>query len=323
MTNRIVRYSTPQPFHKSLPGSTRICIMKRDDGIPDGYEPPKRKVPKVRNARNEHIDDDIGERAEKGITMSDNVDRGPYYRMIESEARARQAITGETFQKAFTECYCDPSNAVIRNAATSEHLAQSHDNIFGTRLSAIPVAKAAPAYDPLRKAAEIAESYGPAHAKMHSLAVDHQRAHAGQSYAAAYSYLYTHPQNVSLRNAVKDEHMRATTSGFDDERLDKAAALPMDPPQDDVVPGSARQDLHELVVERMKRQPHLTYERAFVAEYLHPRNASLKQRYDQESVQHMRTFTPAKPFPRYTSPGHSGVNAASNVGREGRGGEDF
>ena len=77
----------------------------------------------------------------------------------------------------------------------------------------IPVAKSAPAYDPLAKAAEIAEHLGPNHAKLHSMAVDHQRAHAGMSYQSAYSYLYAKPENQGLRNAVKAEHMRATMAG--------------------------------------------------------------------------------------------------------------
>jgi hypothetical protein len=257
--------------------------------------------------------------------MSDTIDRGPYYKMLDRQALALQSKTGLSYASAFTKVYEDPANRAIRDGALHDHLAQGHDAIFGYRLSAIPVAKATPANDPLRKAAEIAESYGPAHAKMHSMAVDHQRAHAGQSYASAYSYLYTHPQNVGLREKVKAEHMKATMSGYDDQRLDKAAALPMDPPQDDVIPGSARQDLHQLVVERMKRSPNLTYERAFVREYLHPANASLKARYDAESDAHMRSFTPAKPFPRYGNPGDvaGGGRVGRTVGREGRGGEDF
>jgi hypothetical protein len=253
-----------------------------------------------------------------------DINRGPWHAMLDRQALALQAQTGMSYESAFTKCYMAPENKSIVDQARYEHLAQGQDAMFGYRTSAIPVAKGTPAYDPLRKAAEIAESYGPAHAKMHSMAVDHQRAHAGQSYASAYSYLYSHPQNVGLREKVKAEHMKATMSGFDDERLDKAAALPMDPPQDDVIPGSARQEMHQLVVTRMKREPNLTYERAFVREYTHPDNRSLKARYDAESVQHMRSFTPVKPFPRYTSPGHSRpLQHASNVGREGSGGEDF
>jgi hypothetical protein len=121
------------------------------------------------------------------------------------------------------------------------------------------------------------------------------------SYEGAYAYLYAKPENAALRNAVKREHLAATMSGYD-EGLGKAA--PMDAIQDDVPPGSANQELHELVVTRMKLEPNLTYQRAFVHEYLAPANRSLKSRYDQESDAHMRRLSPAvKPFPNYGNPG--------------------
>jgi hypothetical protein len=244
--------------------------------------------------------------------MVDTVDRGPYYRMIEHQALARQSVTGETFQKAFTECYLDPSNAVIRDNATYEHLAQGEDAICGSRLSAIPVAKATSSYDPLRKAAELAQHLGPNHAKLHSMAVDHMRAHAGQSYQSAYAYLYGKPENVGLRNAVKAEHMKATMSGYAGQGLDKAA--PADPAQDDVSPGSADLELHRLVVEHMKSNPGLSYERAFTRVYLHPDNRSLKDRVTAEGILRMQAMAPAKPFPSY---GHPGDRAYPNpAGRE-------
>jgi hypothetical protein len=93
-------------------------------------------------------------------------------------------------------------------------LSKAHDAIHGTKLSAIPVAKVAAPPDPLQKAAEVAEFLGPAHAKLHSLAVDHQRAHSGMSYQQAYSHLYSRLENEALRNAVKAEHMRATMAGM-------------------------------------------------------------------------------------------------------------
>jgi hypothetical protein len=150
-------------------------------------------------------------------------------------ARARQAITGETYAKAFTETYCDPANVAIKDASKNHDLAKAFNATFG------PVQKAAPP----------------------------------------------------------------------------------DPPQDDVSPGPAHDELNRLVTARMKNDPKLSYQRAFTAEYLHENNRSLKQRVDSESVIHAQRLSPAPAFPRYTSPGHTGVNAASNVGREGRGGEDF
>jgi hypothetical protein len=50
----------------------------------------------------------------------------------------------------------------------------------------------------------------PAHARLHSMAVDHQRAHSGMTYAQAYSHLYSRPENEALRNQIKSEHMAAT-----------------------------------------------------------------------------------------------------------------
>jgi hypothetical protein len=123
-----------------------------------------------------------------------------------------------------------------------DDLAKAFDSTYGTAHSLVKAAPA-PSYDPLRKAAEIAEHLGPNHAKLHSMAVDHMRAHAGQSYQSAYSYLYAKPENVALRNAVKSEHMAATMAGLGDG-LDKAA--PADAIQDDVTPGSADLELHSL-----------------------------------------------------------------------------
>ena len=47
---------------------------------------------------------------------------------------------------------------------------------------------------------------GPAHKEMHALAIDHQRAR-GNTYAQAYSHVYSHRDNEALRNRVKAEHL--------------------------------------------------------------------------------------------------------------------
>jgi hypothetical protein len=130
--------------------------------------------------------------------------------------------------------------------------------------------------------------------------------------------LYTHPQNVGLREKVKAEHLKATMSGFDDQGLGKAA--PMDEIEDDVSPGAAEYELHRRVVERMKLEPNLSYQRSFVREYLDPANRSLKQRYDAESDAHMQRLSPAvKPFPNYGNPGDigGGGRIGHTVGRSG------
>src|SRR4030088_675822 len=92
---------------------------------------------------------------------------------------SRQAITGESYAKAFTETYCDPKNAAIRDRSKYDDLAKAFDSVYGTSKSLVKTAKAAPPYDPIRKAAE---HLGPNHAPLHSLAVDHMRAHSGMSY---------------------------------------------------------------------------------------------------------------------------------------------
>jgi hypothetical protein len=250
--------------------------------------------------------------------MTDNIDRGPFYKMLDRQALARQSQTGESYAVPFTKIYEDPSNRSIVDRAQLDHLAKAHDAIHGTRLSPIPVQKAE-AYDPLRKAAEVAEHLGPAHAKLHSLAVDHQRAHAGMSYQSAYAYLYAKPENAALRNAVKSEHMRSTMAGVQGDGVGKAA--PPDPPQDDVSPGSAHDELNDLVMTRMKNEPKLSYQQAFTREYLHENNRSLKSRVDAESVIHAQRLAPTKPFPAYTAPGHR--DAPSNLGRSGTKPRDY
>jgi hypothetical protein len=68
-----------------------------------------------------------------------------------------------------------------------------------------PVPRPAP---PSRE--EEAKVLGPAHARMHSQAVDHQRANPRLSYEAAYSRMYTHPENASLRAEINREHLAAS-----------------------------------------------------------------------------------------------------------------
>ena len=75
----------------------------------------------------------------------------------------------------------------------------------------------------------------------------------------------------------------------DQGELGKAA--PADPKQDDISPGSADLELHSLVVARMKREPGLSYERAFTREYLHPDNRSLKDRVTAEGILRMQART--------------------------------
>lgn len=47
---------------------------------------------------------------------------------------------------------------------------------------------------------------GPAHAKLHALAVDNQRAF-NTTYSSAYTNVYSKPENAALRAAAKAEHL--------------------------------------------------------------------------------------------------------------------
>jgi hypothetical protein len=239
------------------------------------------------------------------VDYSNDVSRGPFYSMLDRQALARQQQTGESYAVAFTKVYEDPSNRSIVDQDHFEHLSKSHDAIFGSQFSGIPVQKQAP-YDPLAKAAELAEIRGPAHAKLHSMAIDHQRTHAGQSYASAYAYLYAKPENTSLRNAINAEHLSSTMSAHADGDLGKAA-----PPPDPLDPiGSAHDEMDDLVVAYMATHPKATREMAFTAIYVDAANAPLKARYDAEAA--------ARPF-SCSAPGHSSpLQHAPNIGYSGK-----
>jgi hypothetical protein len=289
MTIITKHYDPPLPFNKAMPGARKLVIMKRIDDCDDGFTKEDRLVrgPSVSRKPNDMVT--------KVDTMND-IDRGPYYKMLDRQALAHQAQFGGTYEQAFAKCYTAPENIAIRYMAQYEHLAKSHDVMFGTKLSSIPVQKAAPEYDPLRKAAELAEIRGPAHAKLHSMAIDYQRAHAGVSYSSAYSHEYIRPENASLREKIKNEHLSATMAGLGGE-AGKAAE------QDYVDPGvrtpTAHAELDALVAKRMRSDPKLSYERAFTKEYLLPENRLLKSRVDAESILHAQRRAPAPAFPAY------------------------
>jgi hypothetical protein len=74
-----------------------------------------------------------------------------------------------------------------------------------------PGSEVKPAPQPAPPSPEAAAKLlGPAHAKMHSQAVDHQRANPRLSYEAAYSRMYTHADNAGLRAEINQEHLAAS-----------------------------------------------------------------------------------------------------------------
>jgi hypothetical protein len=141
MTGRIIHYSEPVEFHKAMPGATSVVIMKRT-------EKPRKPKSKSRFAGYAGVDEEgFIPNSKRETTMVDygnDISRGPYHLMLDRQARARQAITGESYAKAFTECYCDPANVAIKEGAQLDHLSKAHDAMHGTKLSMIPAAKAAP-----------------------------------------------------------------------------------------------------------------------------------------------------------------------------------
>jgi hypothetical protein len=157
-------------------------------------------------------------------------------------------------------------------------------------------------------------SRGPYHAILDKMALARQ-AQTGESYAKAFTEVYTDPANVAIRDGAKYDDLAKAFDSVHGTSKSLVKAAPPDAVQDDVSPGAANQELHELVVTRMKNNTRLSYEQAFTHEYLAPENRSLKERVTAEGVLHMQRLEPAPPFPAYTSPGHA--NAASNIGRSG------
>jgi hypothetical protein len=163
--------------------------------------------------------------------------------------------------------------------------------------------KPAPRPAPPSREAE-AKLLGPAHAKMHSQAVDHQRANPRLSYEAAYSRMYTHADNAGLRAEINREHLGASMAAVRGHGELSKAAAPPDPSQDYVDPNArtpaAHAELDQLVVTRMKREPNLSYAQAFTREYLAPANRSLKDRVDSESIERMQRLESAPSFSAYS-----------------------
>jgi hypothetical protein len=197
---------------------------------------------------------------------SPGIEKHGFYDAIVKRAEALRA-DGESRQQAFTK--------VITDDETGRLLYQAMKIAPGSEVK--PVPQPAP---PSREAE--AKLLGPAHARMHSQAVDHQRANPRLSYEGAYSRMYTHPENAGLRAEINREHLGASMASLHGHGLGKGA--PPDPSQDYVSPGPAHDALNELVVARMKSNPKLSYAQAFTHEYLLPANRSLKDRVASEGI---------------------------------------
>ena len=213
---------------------------------------------------------------------SPGLEKHEFYDAIVKRAEALRA-DGESPQQAFAK--------VITEDETGRLLFQA--------MKIAPGSEVKPASQPAPPSPEAAAALlGPAHARLHSQAVDHQRANPRLSYEAAYSRMYTHPENASLRTEINREHLGASMASLHGHGLGKAVAPP-DPSQDYVSPGPAHDELNDLVMTRMKSDPKLSYHQAFTREYMLPENRSLKDRVDSESILRMQRLEPARPFPAY------------------------
>ena len=128
---------------------------------------------------------------------SPGIEKHDFYDAIVKRAGALRA-DGESPQQAFAKTIVDDPEGRL--------LYQAMKIAPGSEVKAAP--QPAP---PSPEAA--ANLLGPAHAKMHSQAVDHQRANPRLSYESAYSRMYTHPDNAGLRAEINREHLAASMRG--------------------------------------------------------------------------------------------------------------
>jgi hypothetical protein len=193
MTGRIIKYLEPVPFEKFTPAVSRIAKPKN---------PTK---PRVRLAHNEPVDDEIGVPAgtRKGSNMTNEIDRGPYYKMLDRQALARQSQTGESYAKAFTHVYTDPANRAIRDGARYDHIAKAMDATHGTKLSLIQAAKAAAPIDEVQDYVD--PNLNPAHAELDRLIVTRMKNDPKLSYQQSFTREYLAPANRSLKERVDQE----------------------------------------------------------------------------------------------------------------------
>jgi hypothetical protein len=191
--------------------------------------------------------------------------RGPWHAMIDKQALAIQSQIGCSYAQAFTKAFTDPRNSEIVAAYKSDDLAKAYDAYDGGQRS-------------------MSNASADIHKRVDELTLEKQardRAEiTGETYAAAYTAIYTAPENIALRKAA--------------------------PPARDPI-GPAESALNDLVASYMAAHPKSTREMAFTAIYVDAANAPLKRRYDAEVA--------AKPFSPYSSPSHAGE--ASNRGFSG------
>jgi hypothetical protein len=197
MAGRITKYSEPVPFHKTM-GTHKLVIMKRidDDGAVGAGNTNKGTTSMTDFEKiirdHEILVLDFAKRQIEGERTG--LEKHDYLAAIEGRA-AKLRADGESPQQAFTK--------VITDDEIGKLLFKALKRAPGSEV------KPAPQPAPPSREAE-AKLLGPAHAKMHSQAIDHQRANPRLSYESAYSRMYAHPENASLRAEINREHLAAS-----------------------------------------------------------------------------------------------------------------
>ncbi len=194
MAGRITKYSEPVPFHKTM-GTRKVVLMKRidDDSVGNTNKGTASMTDFEKIIRDhELLVLDFAKRQVEGERTG--LEKHDYLAAIEGRA-AKLRADGESPQQAFTKVITDDEIGKLLYKA----------------LKRAPGQEIKPAPQPAPPSPEVAaQLLGPAHAKMHSMAIDFQRANPRHSYESAYSRVYSAPENAGLRAEINREHLGAS-----------------------------------------------------------------------------------------------------------------
>jgi hypothetical protein len=194
MAGRITKYSEPVPFHKTM-GTRKVVLMKRidDDGAGNTNKGTVSMTDFAKIIRDhESLVLDFAKRQVEGERTG--LEKHDYLAAIEGRA-AKLRANGESKEQSFTKTIVEDEIGKLLYKA----------------LKRAPGSEVKPAPQPAPPSREAeATLLGPAHARLHSQAVDHQRANPRLSYESAYSRMYTAPENAGLRAEINREHLAAS-----------------------------------------------------------------------------------------------------------------
>jgi hypothetical protein len=171
MAGRITKYLDPVPFHKTM-GTRKVVLMKRidDDGAGNTNKGTVSMTDFAKIIRDhESLVLDFAKRQVEGERTG--LEKHDYLAAIEGRA-AKLRADGESKEQSFTKTIVDDEIGKL--------LFKALKRAPGSEV------KPAPQPSPPSREAE-AKLLGPAHARLHSQAVDHQRANPRLSYESAYS----------------------------------------------------------------------------------------------------------------------------------------